>query len=77
MNKKRLRTGFTTGTAAAAAAKAALLAILEGQPPREVSVELLTGDRISIPAVRASAGSPSRGSSCRRGSLPSIPGRGE
>ena len=48
MNKKRLRTGFTTGTAAAAAAKAALLAILEGQPPREVSVELLTGDRISI-----------------------------
>jgi cobalt-precorrin-5B (C1)-methyltransferase len=48
MSKKRLRTGFTTGTAAAAAAKAALLTILEGKPPQAVSVELLTGDRISI-----------------------------
>lgn len=48
MSKRRLRTGFTTGTAAAAAAKAALLTILEGKPPQAVSVELLTGDRISI-----------------------------
>jgi len=49
MKRKRLRTGFTTGTAAAAAAKAAVGCLLQGLPPREVSVELLTGDRISIP----------------------------
>jgi cobalt-precorrin-5B (C1)-methyltransferase len=48
MRKRKLRTGFTTGTAAAAAAKAAILAILEGKPPQGVSVELLTGERLSI-----------------------------
>jgi cobalt-precorrin-5B (C1)-methyltransferase len=48
MGKQKLRTGFTTGTAAAAAAKAACLTILEGKPPQAVSVELLTGARISI-----------------------------
>ena len=48
MGKRRLRTGFTTGTAAAAAAKAAILAILEGKLPQGVSVELLTGERIAI-----------------------------
>jgi cobalt-precorrin-5B (C1)-methyltransferase len=47
--KKRLKTGFTTGTAAAAAAKGAVRFLLEGQPPAEVSVALLTGDRMSIP----------------------------
>jgi cobalt-precorrin-5B (C1)-methyltransferase len=47
--KKRLKTGFTTGTAAAAAAKGALLLLLGGRPPSEVSVALLTGDRITIP----------------------------
>jgi cobalt-precorrin-5B (C1)-methyltransferase len=49
MKKRRLRTGFTTGTAAAAAAKAAVLFLLEGKPPNEVSVALLTGDRMAIP----------------------------
>jgi len=49
MSRKRLRTGFTTGTAAAAAAKGAVVCLLQKLPPREVSVELLTGDRISIP----------------------------
>jgi cobalt-precorrin-5B (C1)-methyltransferase len=47
--KKRLKTGFTTGTAAAAAAKGAVRFLLEGRPPAEVSVALLTGDRMTIP----------------------------
>jgi cobalt-precorrin-5B (C1)-methyltransferase len=47
--KRRLRTGFTTGATAAAAAKGAVLFLLEGRPPAEVSVALLTGDRIAIP----------------------------
>jgi cobalt-precorrin-5B (C1)-methyltransferase len=47
--KKRLRTGFTTGTAAAAATKGALRLILEGRPPSEVRIRLLTGDDILIP----------------------------
>jgi len=46
---KKLRQGFTTGTAAAAAAKGAVLFLLEGRPPAEVSVALLTGDRMAIP----------------------------
>jgi cobalt-precorrin-5B (C1)-methyltransferase len=49
MKRKRLRAGFTTGTAAAAAAKGAVLAILEDHPPATVEVELLTGERIAIP----------------------------
>jgi cobalt-precorrin-5B (C1)-methyltransferase len=47
--KKKLRTGFTTGTAAAAATKGALRLILEGRPPSEVRIRLLTGDEIIIP----------------------------
>ncbi|UCD79104.1 MAG: cobalt-precorrin-5B (C(1))-methyltransferase [Desulfobacterales bacterium] len=47
--KKRLRTGFTTGTAAAAATKGALRLILEGRQPAEVRIRLLTGDDIMIP----------------------------
>jgi cobalt-precorrin-5B (C1)-methyltransferase len=46
--KKKLRPGFTTGTAAAAAAKAATLALLEDFPPQRVEVMLLTGDPISV-----------------------------
>ena len=46
---KKLRSGFTTGTAAAAAAKSALVRVLTGQPAETVDVELLTGDIISIP----------------------------
>lgn len=49
-NKKRtLKTGFTTGTAAAAAAKGAILFILEGKKPSTVEIKLLTGDPITIP----------------------------
>ena len=47
--RRRLRTGFTTGATAAAAAKGAVLFLLEGRPPAAVSVALLTGDRIAIP----------------------------
>jgi cobalt-precorrin-5B (C1)-methyltransferase len=46
--KKRLRTGFTTGAAAAAAAKGALLHILEGSPPPAVAIDLLSGERIRV-----------------------------
>ncbi|MGB9499716.1 MAG: cobalt-precorrin-5B (C(1))-methyltransferase CbiD [Dissulfuribacterales bacterium] len=47
--KKPLRTGFTTGTAAAAATKGAILFILNGEKPSKVEIELLTGDHITIP----------------------------
>ena len=45
---KKLRTGFTTGTAAAAATKGALKSILEGKSPKRVRIRLLTGDDIFI-----------------------------
>ena len=45
----QLRSGFTTGTAAAAAVKAALARIVTGLAPDAVDVLLLTGDRIRIP----------------------------
>jgi cobalt-precorrin-5B (C1)-methyltransferase len=45
---KRLRSGFTTGTAAAAATKSALQYLLSGRIPAKVGVELLTGDRLDI-----------------------------
>jgi cobalt-precorrin-5B (C1)-methyltransferase len=47
--KKKLRTGFTTGTAAAAAVKGALSLILDGKAPAEVRIRLLTGADIHIP----------------------------
>ena len=46
---RRLRSGFTTGTSAAAAAKGALLCILDQKRPREVQIMLLTGRPITIP----------------------------
>jgi cobalt-precorrin-5B (C1)-methyltransferase len=46
--KRELKTGFTTGTAAAAAAKGAMRYLLEGQRPASVNIELLTGDKIAI-----------------------------
>ena len=47
--KRNLRTGFTTGTAAAAATKGALKMILDGKTPSRVRIRLLTGDDIFIP----------------------------
>lgn len=46
--KRKLRCGFTTGTAAAAATKAALICILSGRAPQKVRVELLTGETLEI-----------------------------
>lgn len=47
--KQKLRSGFTTGTTATAAAKAALQMLLKGTPPRQVDVQLLNGDSLIIP----------------------------
>jgi cobalt-precorrin-5B (C1)-methyltransferase len=46
--KKKLRTGFTTGTAAAAATKGGLEMILNGRESSRVRIRLLTGDDIEI-----------------------------
>ena len=46
---RKLRTGFTTGTAAAAATKGALQMILDGKRSSRVRIRLLTGDDIYIP----------------------------
>ena len=50
--KKKLRTGFTTGTAAAAASKGALRLIMEGHKPATVKIRLLTGDDMIIPVQK-------------------------
>ena len=50
--RKKLRTGFTTGTAAAAATKGALQMILDGNKAARVRIRLLTGDDIYIPIHR-------------------------
>ncbi len=47
--KRKLRTGFTTGTAAAAAVKGALKTIIEEKAPDKVKIRLLTGDFLNIP----------------------------
>ena len=47
--KRKLRSGFTTGTAAAAATKGALRLIVEGKKPASVRIRFLTGDKITIP----------------------------
>jgi cobalt-precorrin-5B (C1)-methyltransferase len=45
---KKLRTGFTTGTAAAAATRGALTMIFESKAPSSVPIKLLTGDTLDI-----------------------------
>ncbi len=60
---RKLRTGFTTGTAAAAAAKGALMSLFNETPPNSVSVLLLTGDTIRIP-IHACRIEDSRTASC-------------
>lgn len=47
--KGKLRSGFTTGTAAAAAARGALISILEQRSPDAVMVDLLNGETWRIP----------------------------
>ncbi len=46
--KKRLRTGFTTGACAAAAARAAVQGLLEGEVPPHVSCELPNGQWVDF-----------------------------
>ena len=46
---KGLRTGWTTGTCASAAAKAAAIGLLTGTAPTEVKVRLPNGDLVAFP----------------------------
>jgi cobalt-precorrin-5B (C1)-methyltransferase len=57
---KGLRTGWTTGTCASAAAKAATLWLVEGRAPGAVDVALPSGRRIGFPVVDVDAGHPHR-----------------
>ena len=50
--RNKLRCGFTTGTAATAATKAALIFLLTGKAPEQVAVTLLTGDVMNIAVHR-------------------------
>jgi len=50
--RDNLKIGFTTGTAAAAAAKAALLRLVCGSRPSQVPIQLLNGGRMDIPIHR-------------------------
>jgi len=51
--RRKLREGFTTGTAAAAAAKSALQLLLTGSPLNPISVTLPEGRVLSIPLHRS------------------------
>ncbi|MEM7272255.1 MAG: cobalt-precorrin-5B (C(1))-methyltransferase [Actinomycetota bacterium] len=46
-----LRTGWTTGTCASAAARAAVQWLVTGSPPEEVDVARPSGDRVSFPTA--------------------------
>lgn len=46
---KKLKNGFTTGTAAAAAVKGALTTLLAGRPPEAVTISFLSEGRVRIP----------------------------
>ncbi len=49
VRKRALRTGWTTGTCSAAAAKAASIALATGQRPAEVDTPLPAGGRVTLP----------------------------
>lgn len=51
-----LRIGFTTGSCATAASKAALIALLQGTAPESVAFTLPNGEVVSLPVASASIG---------------------
>ncbi|MGQ9548862.1 MAG: cobalt-precorrin-5B (C(1))-methyltransferase [Roseiflexus sp.] len=55
-NKRGLRTGYTTGSNAAAAAKAATIALLTGQWPPQVTITLPIGETATMTPVRMQQG---------------------
>ncbi|MGH9210817.1 MAG: cobalt-precorrin-5B (C(1))-methyltransferase [Acidimicrobiales bacterium] len=57
---KGLRTGWTTGTCASAAAKAATRWLVDGTPPRRVDVALPSGQRVDFPVDDVDAAVPHR-----------------
>jgi cobalt-precorrin-5B (C1)-methyltransferase len=48
-DRKHLRTGFTTGSSAAAAAGACLEALMRGHPPERITIDLPQGGTLIIP----------------------------
>jgi cobalt-precorrin-5B (C1)-methyltransferase len=55
-----LRTGWTTGTCASAAAKAATVWLVTGEPPADVEVALPSGRRVSFPVADVDPAVPHR-----------------
>ena len=53
-NQKALRRGVTTGTCAAAAAKAAALLLATGEAPRQVTLRIPAGAELTLPVESAS-----------------------
>ena len=56
VRKQALRTGWTTGTCAAAAAKAAATALCTGQLPQTVEISLPAGQRVRFPVDECTLG---------------------
>jgi cobalt-precorrin-5B (C1)-methyltransferase len=56
VRKRALRTGWTTGTCSAAAAKAATIALSSGATPPLVDTPLPTGDRVTLPVASYEVG---------------------
>ena len=52
VKRRQLRTGYTTGSCAAAAAKAATLALLSGRPVAEVAIHLPVGQDVTFSVHR-------------------------